>query len=335
MKPFRQAISALYVFVLASFITACAVRPPLVEKAQIAEYKQPGMALIVGSLVVGSGNMSYDHWEMKFRLRDPGKEFNGAIKGSINRQIPGDNAFDFRGRRFSGNVFAMVVPAGTYEYYSYSLFKNNGLAHVTWYPKSEFSIPFRVEENKINYVGEIVVHPQVGKNLLGLAATSWGIWSMGEALERDLPLLKARYPDQDWESLITVLPARSEQPEVVIVNKDNQHLYASYARPNADYQQNLLDEINTGKLERNREIAQQLVKDAYFDEVLLDALVVQVKANYLMNRDDRLWVDSVAWMCRAIATSKNQKYQPFIQEVSKSAANEKLRNYATGYLRYF
>ncbi len=325
----------LLVAALLALLAGCASRTPMAGNNEILAYKKPGMALIVGSVVNEDGTYAFSSSVLKARLRDPGKEYTFELMGSGKRPMQIEAEKDFSVGRFSGNLVAIVVPAGTYEYYTYHLAQATGMTTVYWDPKFEFSVPFHIQENKINYVGEIVIHTQIGKSLLGIPVADGGIWSIGEARDRDIPMLKARYPSLPWDDLVAALPTRSDQPEIVLVNDANHHLYASNARPSADQQQVVIDEINQGNLARNREIARKMVADHAFEEAILDAMATQVKANYLLNKDDRLWLDSVAWMCKAIALSKNPKYKPLIEEVSKVAANERLRRYATSYLPNF
>ena len=48
------------------------------------------------------------------------------------------------------------IPAGDYEIYTWSSLCSGGLSQWTETPKQDFSIPFRVEENKITYLGELI-----------------------------------------------------------------------------------------------------------------------------------------------------------------------------------
>ncbi|OUS27393.1 hypothetical protein A9Q99_15465 [Gammaproteobacteria bacterium 45_16_T64] len=331
----KIVFKSLFLLVLTILLSACTTRPPLVKSTTINEYKKPGMALIVGSLVVQNGRLGYDKWSIQLRSVNKGSTFKSDIKGSRDRQVPGGHDFDFSNKQYSGNMFAMVVPAGSYEYYSYSLFKNHGMSYSTWTPKTEFSLPFKVEENKINYIGEIAAHTGTGENAFGMSITSSGTWSVGDAIHRDLSLLKKHYPNVEWGTLIPSIPKHSNQPEIVIVNKDNKHLFATSIHRDADYLKNLVKEIQKGSLERNRNISRQIVKERLFNEPVLDALQEQIEKNYQLKQDGGASIDSLAWMCKALAMSKNTKYQSVVQKVSEDAHSKKVRQYASGYLTHF
>lgn len=67
---------------------------------------------------------------------------------------------------------------------------------------------------------------------------------------------------------------------------------------------------------------------------LLAALNTAIEKNYASKLNgDRL--DAVAWLCRALAGSREVKYKATIEKVAKSATEKKLRNYATKYLNYY
>jgi len=74
-------------------------------------------------------------------------------------------------------------------------------------------------------------------------------------------------------------------------------------------------------------------KRVYFDskeDVLLELLARQLRANYARSDlNDRERSDSVAWLAKALGSSKNDKYVALLQEVEKKATAQAVVTHAT------
>ena len=74
-------------------------------------------------------------------------------------------------------------------------------------------------------------------------------------------------------------------------------------------------------------------KRGYFDskeDVLLELLARQLRANYARSDlNDRERSDSVAWLAKALGSSKNDKYVALLQEVEKKATAQAVITHAT------
>jgi hypothetical protein len=54
-------------------------------------------------------------------------------------------------------VVVFELPAGEYELFHWNLFYNYGLIQFDKKPKDEFSIPFTIKPDSINYIGELTI----------------------------------------------------------------------------------------------------------------------------------------------------------------------------------
>jgi hypothetical protein len=79
--------------------------------------------------------------------------------------------------------------------------------------------------------------------------------------------------------------------------------------------------------------AKRIYADRVYDTYLLDALDTEIKALYPNNYQSSLEVQTVAWMCRALASSRDPSYRATLQTVAAEAGSSKVRNYARKYLK--
>ena len=93
--------------------------------------------------------------------------------------------------------------------------------------------------------------------------------------------------------------------------------------------------IQSDELELKRMAAKRVHYDHMYDTELLDLFEAQLKANFKSNSSDHLFVDTWAWVCKAIAGSRKIEYKSTVELVSESAGNKKLRKYAKKYLKYY
>ena len=102
------------------------------------------------------------------------------------------------------------------------------------------------------------------------------------------------------------------------------------------------DEINryanmlrSDDLELQRIGAKGVHSTQAYDTYLLGILDAEIRASYLEVSTDSLFIDTVAWMCKALSGSGVEAYKPTIVEVSENAGNSKVAKYASKYLKYY
>ncbi|GGI54278.1 hypothetical protein [Oxalicibacterium solurbis] len=72
-------------------------------------------------------------------------------------------------------------------------------------------------------------------------------------------------------------------------------------------------------------------KRVYFsnkDDVLLETLVSEIRATYGKTNIDSETSDAIAWMVKALASTGQERYQPFFQEVLEKSSDQKVKRYA-------
>jgi len=93
--------------------------------------------------------------------------------------------------------------------------------------------------------------------------------------------------------------------------------------------------INSDVLELKRLAAKRIYYTHLYQDILLDTLEKQLLDNYQVDRRGKLFSDSWAWICKALASSRKKQYQDTIKKVAISAENSKLKRYANKYLHHF
>ncbi|MDH1471014.1 MULTISPECIES: hypothetical protein [unclassified Shewanella] len=186
----------IFSILISLFICGCAMtgRPNLPVDISSNDLNRDGYALIVGSLSRRNAAAIYDRWGINIRKVDSENFFEFNIEGKASTTAPFiAYDFDYRESKYSGNIFAYLVPAGTYEIYNYTLFQTRGEFYRHWSPEDNLSITFSVKENSINYIGEF-------------AATENYDWKIFENKNRDIPMLMKKYPNLDWSDVVTRIP---------------------------------------------------------------------------------------------------------------------------------
>lgn len=79
--------------------------------------------------------------------------------------------------------------------------------------------------------------------------------------------------------------------------------------------------------------AKRIYSDKVYDPYLLDVLYGQIMALYETDHQGDLQIQTVAWMCRALASSRVPRYQSTLEEVAANAGSSKVRSYAKKYLK--
>ncbi|NOQ42227.1 MAG: hypothetical protein GQ563_06980 [Desulfuromusa sp.] len=76
-----------------------------------------------------------------------------------------------------------------------------------------------------------------------------------------------------------------------------------------------------------RNAAKIITRNNYKDPVLYDQVNKELLKGYSSARS-KLEVDTMAWLCKALASSKNHKYYETVNTVARKARNRKLKKYA-------
>jgi len=98
--------------------------------------------------------------------------------------------------------------------------------------------------------------------------------------------------------------------------------------------QRIVNMLNSDDTELMRLGAKRVHNALNYSPELLVALKNAIERNY-KNKLEGERLDAVAWLCKALAGSRNTEYKNTIEKVSTDASEAKLRSYANKYLNYY
>jgi len=94
----------------------------------------------------------------------------------------------------------------------------------------------------------------------------------------------------------------------------------------------LLDQLKSNDYRSKRTAAKIISRNNYKNTILYDQVEKELLRDYSSARS-KLAVDTMAWMCKALASSRNHKYYDTVYNVSRKARSRKVRKYAKKSLR--
>ncbi len=134
--------------------------------------------------------------------RRKGVEHRGDIVMSQSWMFPVEIHYEEPGRK--GRMFALPLQPGEYELVNVHFYYNNGQVEKSWEAKEDFSVPFSMEAGKAYYIGDFLARGYWGKNIFGITIPAGGHFVHRYNLGRDLPLLKAKFPELAEKDVVTL-----------------------------------------------------------------------------------------------------------------------------------
>jgi len=104
------------------------------------------------------------------------------------------------------------------------------------------------------------------------------------------------------------------------------------AKPQNPKVNRLLNQLKSTNLKEKRTAAKIITRENFKNSVLYNQVEKELLNGYLTARE-KLAVDTMAWMCKALASSKNHKYYDTVYTVSRKAKSRKVRKHAKKSLR--
>lgn len=101
---------------------------------------------------------------------------------------------------------AVTLPAGEYKIFGWSMVYLTGNGTKTFFPMGNFSIPFTVAENSVNYLGDYLGVPTMGRNIIGLKIPVGGYFIASERYEKDYQVISSRFPKLDLKGTVNAMP---------------------------------------------------------------------------------------------------------------------------------
>jgi len=188
--------------------------------------------ILVGTYTKNTGEAEYDTRALSFTDT---KSYDSRYK--IARKKP-NPLIGYQGHRYTledngkeGNAFAFVLPAGEYTFYNFGLSSSNSKSSESWYSDKPFSIPFVVEPNKVNYIGEINFNAIIGtkKNesiLLGTLGSSpdkrGGYWIVSDELDRDREFIEKEFQNLSLNGVNNAIPQTKKRftPFIILPSEE-------------------------------------------------------------------------------------------------------------------
>ncbi len=97
-----------------------------------------------------------------------------------------------------------------------------------------------------------------------------------------------------------------------------------------DVDKGYVEQIIKGGFSTLRQVSENMVNTSYSNTEVLDVLAEVTLEKYPLTGADFSTVDSVAWMCRALGASQNNRYRPVLEKISDDkSVHRKLRAHCT------
>jgi len=85
--------------------------------------------------------------------------------------------------------------------------------------------------------------------------------------------------------------------------------------------------LATGGPNTVSDAAQDVYNQRIVDQEVLDVVAETLNQYYTRNQNDRDYVDTTSWLCKALGSSGNGRYRDFLQTVVKSHVHKRARKY--------
>ena len=212
------------IFLLATLlVTGCATNlltPQPVTQADLNENR----GILVGSFSRDSNAPQYYSQTFRFKSMSSGETFDITSQPTFNI-FSGKTPDDFQTPESKGGIFIFSLPPGEYTFYNFRLYQSNGYVNQNWWSEEDYSIPFKVNANTVNYIGEIKLIPNLGKNLFGMKVHAGGYWEISNQKERDSALISSKHPFISMENAIDIIPEKKEvfTPLVILPSERSEH----------------------------------------------------------------------------------------------------------------
>ncbi|MDF1818222.1 MAG: hypothetical protein P1U54_06260 [Immundisolibacteraceae bacterium] len=189
-------------------VTGCATNS-LIPQPITATDLNENNGILIGSFARDPAAHSYHSQTFQFKNISTGETYDIKSQPKVNILAIG-TPDDFQTLESKGGIFIFSLPPGQYTFYNFRLFHSNGYVNKNWWSETDYSIPFKVSANTVNYIGEIKLIPITGENLFGLTMHSGGYWEISNQKKRDKRIIIKKYPFISMENSIDIIPNKME-----------------------------------------------------------------------------------------------------------------------------
>ena len=81
--------------------------------------------------------------------------------------------------------------------------------------------------------------------------------------------------------------------------------------------------------------SKRMLAEGVYDDSLLQVLDEAIRSQYRASYSEKIHILTLAWMTRALASSRVPEYKATVEEVANNAGTKKVRRYASKYLRQY
>lgn len=198
----------LIILMAALAITGCATNsltPQAVTQSDLNENK----GILVGSFSRDPAARQYYSQTFRFKNVSTGEKYDITSQPTFNI-FSGKTPDDFQTPQSKGGIFIFALPPGKYTFYNFRLYQSNGIYYQDWWSNEDYSIPFEVMADSVNYIGEIKLIPIMGNNFFGMKVHAGGYWEISDQKERDSKVILKKHPFISMDSSINIIPEVKE-----------------------------------------------------------------------------------------------------------------------------
>lgn len=196
LSRYLKTLSVIFSLLL---ITACAPMKT-VETASLADV-QDGGAFLVGMYVLNPNKQKYDVESFFFHNIETKESYRIHTQNAMD-PFTAKTKYQTLDANSIGVLFAFKLPAGKYKFDSFVL--SEGQKQIRGY--NSLDTEFEVVSGAPSYLGAFRNEVIMGKNFFGMSIPAGSILMISDKSERDLPIIKAKYPDLNWDEVVVVTP---------------------------------------------------------------------------------------------------------------------------------
>jgi len=139
-------------------------------------------------------------------------EMKGALDVNVGRpDVKNDSVYTF--------YRALVLPAGEYRIYGWTMTSGHGSSEYKYSPKGNFSIPFSIHGGQINYLGDYFGVTNFAFKFPFLKQSSNGYYIVSNQFQESLYAMKTKFPKLEIDKALIEIPDFATQ------NKDYSGMY--------------------------------------------------------------------------------------------------------------
>lgn len=186
--------SLTFAFVIFQLFTHCVTSRYGPDHISIDETDSTS-GIAVFSISVGKSNVS--NYSIKIVQNE--YEMKGAMEVNVGKpDVKNDSVHTF--------YRAMVLPAGEYRIYGWTMTAVQGRGEQKYFPKGNFSIPFTIRGGQINYLGDYLGVTNYAFKFPFNTQSSNKYYIVSDQFQESLNNMKIKFPKLEMEKAVVEIP---------------------------------------------------------------------------------------------------------------------------------